>query len=161
MTTRPCWSRAVEAALRRRDKLRLLYLLGDDVTGFSAGAAWQDAKVGTEHVTRWEKIAVVTDKEWLRHSVSTFGYLIPGEIRAFPAAQEGDARALGRELTSGTQNSDAPGGSRRLTVRSGRFSRGSGRGGGLRIMSDAGISARPLRYPGQWRTSGHDTRPAA
>lgn len=36
---------AVEAALQRRDKLRLLYLLGDDVTGFSAGAAWQDAKV--------------------------------------------------------------------------------------------------------------------
>jgi hypothetical protein len=84
---------AVEAALRSRDKLRLLYLLGDDVTGFSAGAAWQDAKVGMEHVTRWEKIAVVTDREWIRHSVSIFGYLIPGEIRAFPAAQEGDARA--------------------------------------------------------------------
>ena len=84
---------AVEAALRSRDKLRLLYLLGDDVTGFSAGAAWQDAKVGMEHVTRWEKIAVVTDREWLRHSVSIFGYLIPGEIRAFPAAQERDARA--------------------------------------------------------------------
>jgi SpoIIAA-like len=70
-----------------------LYLLGDDVTGFSAGAAWRDAKVGMEHVTRWEKIAVVTDKEWLRHSVSIFGYLIPGEIRAFPATQERDARA--------------------------------------------------------------------
>ena len=69
---------AVEAALQSRDKLRLLYLLGDDVTGFSAGAAWQDTKVGMEHVTRWEKIAVVTDKDWLRHSVDIFGYLIPG-----------------------------------------------------------------------------------
>jgi len=84
---------AVEAALRNWDKLRLLYLLGDDVTGFSAGAAWQDTKVGMEHVTRWDKIAVVTDNQWLRHSVSIFGYLIPGEIRAFPAAEEGDARA--------------------------------------------------------------------
>ena len=69
---------AVEAALQSRDKLRLLYLLGDDVTGFSAGAAWQDTKVGMEHVTRWEMIAVVTDKDWLRHSVDIFGYLIPG-----------------------------------------------------------------------------------
>jgi len=69
---------AVEAALQSRDKLRLLYLLGDDVTGLSAGAAWQDTKVGMEHVTRWEKIAVVTDKDWLRHSVDIFGYLIPG-----------------------------------------------------------------------------------
>ena len=37
---------AVEAALQGRDKLRLLYLLGDDVTGFSADAAWQDTKGG-------------------------------------------------------------------------------------------------------------------
>jgi len=84
---------AVEAALRSQDKLRLLYLLGEDVTGFSVGAAWQDTKVGMEHVTRWEKIAVVTNKEWLRHSVDIFGYPIPGEIRAFPAAEKGDARA--------------------------------------------------------------------
>ncbi len=31
----------VEAALQSRDKLRLLYLLGEDVTGFSAGAVRQ------------------------------------------------------------------------------------------------------------------------
>jgi hypothetical protein len=84
---------AVEVALQSRDKLRLLYLLGDDVTGFSAGAAWQDTKVGMEHVTRWEKIAVVTDKDWIRHSVDIFGYLIPGQIKAFPGAEEPDARA--------------------------------------------------------------------
>ena len=84
---------AVEAALQSRDKLRLLYLLGDDVTGFSAGAAWQDTKVGMEHVTRWEKIAVVTDKDWLRHSVDIFGYLIPGEIKGFTMADETEARA--------------------------------------------------------------------
>ena len=84
---------AIEAALRSRDKLRLLFLLGDDLTGFSAGAAWQDTKVGMEHFTRWEKVAVVTDREWLRNSVSIFGYLIPGQVRAFPAGQEAEARA--------------------------------------------------------------------
>ena len=84
---------AIEVALQSRDELRLLYLLGDDVTGFSAGAAWQDTKAGMEYVTRWEKVAVVTDKEWIRHSVNIFGYLIPGEIKAFPVAAEGDARA--------------------------------------------------------------------
>jgi len=81
---------AVEAAFQSQDELRLLYLLGDDVTGFSAGAAWQDTKVGMEHVTRWEKIAIVTDKEWLRHSVDIFGYLIPGEIKAFRGQPAGD-----------------------------------------------------------------------
>lgn len=84
---------AVRAALQTGDKLRLLYLLGEGVTGFTPGAAWQDAKVGMAHPTRWEKIAVVTDREWLRHSVDIFGYLIPGEVKAFTMAQEADARA--------------------------------------------------------------------
>ena len=86
---------AVEEALAGGHKVRLLYVLGDEVTGvgLSAGAAWEDTKVGVEHFTRWEKIAVVSDKDWLRHSVNIFGYLIPGEIKAFPAAEEAEARA--------------------------------------------------------------------
>jgi hypothetical protein len=84
---------AVEAALEHQEKLRLLYVLGDEVTGFSAGAAWQDTKVGMAHVTKWQKVAVVSDKEWLRHSVNILGYLIPGEIKAYPTTEEKDARA--------------------------------------------------------------------
>ena len=34
---------------------------------------------------------MVTDKDWFRHPVNIFGYLIPGEIKAFPAADEADA----------------------------------------------------------------------
>ena len=84
---------AVDAALQGGHKVRLLYVFGEDVTGFSAGAAWQDTKVGMGHYTRWEKVAVVSDKEWLRHSVNIFGYLIPGEIRAYSTREEADARA--------------------------------------------------------------------
>jgi hypothetical protein len=83
---------AVEAALEGGRKVRLLYVLGPDVTGFSAGAAWQDTKVGVGHYSRWEKVAVVSDKEWLRHSVDLFGYLIPGEVKAFTPAEEAQAR---------------------------------------------------------------------
>jgi hypothetical protein len=83
---------AVEAALERQEKLRLLYVLGDEVTGFSPGAAWQDTKVGMAHFTKWEKVALVSDKEWLRHSVNIFGYLIPGEIKAYSTEQEAAAR---------------------------------------------------------------------
>ena len=83
---------AVEEALKDDAEVRLLYVLGDDVTGLSAGAAWQDTKVGLGHYNRWEKVAVVTDKDWLRHSVDIFGYLIPGEVKAFTSAQELEAR---------------------------------------------------------------------
>jgi hypothetical protein len=83
---------AVDTALKGGHKLRFLYVLGEDVSGFSPSAAWQDTKVGVEHYTRWEKVAVVSDKEWLRHSVDIFGYLIPGEVKAFTSAQEAEAR---------------------------------------------------------------------
>lgn len=83
---------AVQAALEGDRKVRFLYVLGDDVTGFSAGAAWQDTKLGVGHYTRWEKVAVVSDNEWLRHSVDVFGHLIPGEVKAFHLDQEADAR---------------------------------------------------------------------
>jgi hypothetical protein len=83
---------SVDAGLKGGHKLRLLYVLGGDVTGISAGAAWQDTKVGLGHYTQWERVAVVSDKEWLRHSVDIFGYLIPGEIKAFTLAEEAAAR---------------------------------------------------------------------
>ena len=85
---------AVEKALEGGHKVRLLYVLGDDVKGmgFSAGAAWEDTKVGLGHYNRWEKVAVVSDKEWLRDSVDIFGYLIPGQVKAFTPAEEAEAR---------------------------------------------------------------------
>ena len=85
---------AVEKALEGGHKVRLLYVLGDDVKGmgFSAGAAWEDTKVGLGHYNRWEKVAVVSDKEWLRDSVDIFGYLIPGQVKAFAPAEEAEAR---------------------------------------------------------------------
>jgi hypothetical protein len=86
---------AVDAALKGGHKVRLLYVLGDDVRGlgFTAGAAWQDTKVGLGHYSSWEKVAVVSDKDWLRHSVDIFGYLIPGEVKAFTPDQEAEARS--------------------------------------------------------------------
>lgn len=82
---------AVEAALQSHDKLRLLYVLGADFTGYSGGAAWEDGKLGVAHLTRWEKIAVVSDQDWVRHTVGVFGYLIPGKVKVFSLADEADA----------------------------------------------------------------------
>jgi SpoIIAA-like len=84
---------AVNQTLEGHEKVRLLYVLGGEFDGMSAGAIWDDTRVGFSHVTRWEKIAVVTDKDWLRHSVDIFGYLMPGEVKAFPLAEEPAARA--------------------------------------------------------------------
>lgn len=82
---------AIEEALTGHDKLRLLYVLGADFEGYSGGAAWEDGKLGMRHLTRWEKIAVVADQSWVRHTIDVFGYLMPGKVRTFSLAEEADA----------------------------------------------------------------------
>lgn len=82
---------AVEAALADHEKIRLLYVLGQDFEGISAGGALDDAMIGLKHASRYERMAVVTDRDWIRHTLSLFGHLVPGEVRVFTVAQEADA----------------------------------------------------------------------
>ena len=38
-------------------------------------------------------MAVVTDKDWMRHAISAFGWLSPGELRVFEPAELEAAKA--------------------------------------------------------------------
>jgi hypothetical protein len=84
---------AVEAALRERERIRCYYQLGPDFAGFDAAALWEDAKVGVGHLLRWERVAVVTDTEWIRVAVNALRFLLPGEVRVFATGQTAEARA--------------------------------------------------------------------
>ncbi len=74
---------AVEDRISKQRSLRLLYVLGRDFTGFSAGAAWEDAKVGMRHFTAFDRVAVVTDVEWISSMMKAFGFVMPGDVRVF------------------------------------------------------------------------------
>lgn len=84
---------AVERALQQQDKIRLYYQIGTDFEGIDPSAVWQDVKVGIGHLTRWERIAVVTDVAWIVNTMKVFSFLIPGEMRFFPVAEADTARA--------------------------------------------------------------------
>lgn len=70
-------------ALQAHDKIRLYYETDVDFAGIDPGAMWDDFKIGIEHLTRWQRIAVVTDVEWIRHAVRFFSFLMPGTTRLF------------------------------------------------------------------------------
>jgi SpoIIAA-like len=38
-------------------------------------------------------MALVTDKDWVRHGASAFGWLAPGELRLFEPSEREEARA--------------------------------------------------------------------
>ncbi|MCO6450785.1 MAG: STAS/SEC14 domain-containing protein [Caldilineales bacterium] len=82
----------VEEKLKKYDKLRLLYNLGSEFSGYEAGAMWDDAKVGFAHLTHWEKIAVVTDDEWITRAIKAFAFLIPGEVKLYGNSQLDEAK---------------------------------------------------------------------
>jgi hypothetical protein len=74
---------AVEAMLAHQAKVRFLYHLGEDFSGFEAGAMWDDAKLGFRHLTAWEHVAMVSDVDWLRWAATIFALAIPGHVRMF------------------------------------------------------------------------------
>ena len=75
---------AVEAALKRHDRLHFYYELGEQFEGIDPGAVFEDLKVGLARLPHWEKLAVVTDIAWIRQAVSAFAFLIHGKVKVFP-----------------------------------------------------------------------------
>jgi hypothetical protein len=85
---RPAIDRAVG-----RGEVRLVYVLGEEFSGYSAGASWEDAKLGFDHHAAWVRTAVVSDVDWVRHLVAVLGWMVPGEIRPFALADRAGAIA--------------------------------------------------------------------
>jgi stage II sporulation SpoAA-like protein len=86
----------IYAALERGEKLNIYFELGNDFSGLDLSALWQDFKaagsVGLKHRSSWQRMALVTDKDWVRHGASAFGWLAPGELRLFEPAERDEAR---------------------------------------------------------------------
>ena len=82
---------AVEELFSRQEKIRFLYHLGEDFTGFEAAAMWDDMKLGLKHLKGWEKMAIVSDIEWVRAATKIFGLVIPGHVRVFRNKDLGEA----------------------------------------------------------------------
>jgi hypothetical protein len=78
--------------LRNHKKLNLLYHIGDDFSGMEAEAMWEDAKVGFRNLSAWNKIAVVSNVDWIRMAVKMFGIVMPGHVKVFANDQLPEAR---------------------------------------------------------------------
>jgi len=83
---------AIEEKLTQHRKVRLLYVIGDEFKGYTGGAAWEDAKIGMKHLTSFERVAVVTDVDWIESMVKAFGFAFPGEVRVFDDDDLDEAR---------------------------------------------------------------------
>ena len=80
---------AIEKAASSGD-VRIVLVM-PEFDGISAGAVWQDLKMGIEKFNAWKRIALVTDIEWMVHAVSMFAWMTPGQVKHFSMAEKADA----------------------------------------------------------------------
>lgn len=84
---------AIEEKLARHPRIRLLYRVAEDFRAISPGAIWSDARIGLMNLTRFSRVALVSDHDWMRNAVRLFAPLMPGEVRVFPDAEYETAKA--------------------------------------------------------------------
>lgn len=82
---------AIQATLKQYDKIRLLFVLGEEYEGFAGEAMWDDTKEGIKEFTHFEKIGMVSDMKWVHRSMKAFGFLVPGEVKCFGNDQMAEA----------------------------------------------------------------------
>jgi hypothetical protein len=74
---------AIEEALEGGNRLRFVFEIGSEFDRFTAGAAWDDMALEFAHFKDWQRCALVTDVDWVRHSAMALGWLMGGRLRVF------------------------------------------------------------------------------
>ena len=74
---------AVKELIESTGALRAVIVVGDEFDGITPGGTWEDLKTGLQHLTKWKRCAVVSDKDWVRHGVALFGWTMPGDVKVF------------------------------------------------------------------------------
>jgi hypothetical protein len=79
---------AIEAAIKEHGSVRLLYVLECGMKDFSAGAMWDDAKLGISHLQDFERVAIVTDDHLVRATLRAFHFAMPKIFEIFHAGED-------------------------------------------------------------------------
>ena len=68
-------------------EVRIVEVIAPDYEGFGRGGLVEDLKQGfgtlIQHHSAFKRIAIVTDKEWVGHTVHLVGWMVPGELEVF------------------------------------------------------------------------------
>ena len=73
--------------LSKSGEIRIVEVIAPDYEGFGRGGLVQDLKLGLgalfHHHSDFKRIAVVSDKEWVAHTLHALAWMVPGELALF------------------------------------------------------------------------------
>jgi hypothetical protein len=91
------WEEAVEPVLRRENadgrKVRLLYLLGPEARDVEGDAVSADTGFRMRHATSFDRVAVVSNEDWMRPALRALSFLLPGKAKGFRVRELEAAKA--------------------------------------------------------------------
>ncbi len=91
------WERAVEPLLREEiaagRKLRLLYVLGARTREVEDDAVKADLEFRARHASSFERVAVVSDEDWVKPALAALSFLMPGKAKGFRSIEVETAKA--------------------------------------------------------------------
>ncbi|MGO4443385.1 STAS/SEC14 domain-containing protein [Mycobacterium sp. 2YAF39] len=73
--------------LLKTGEIRIVEVIASDYQGFGPGGLVEDLKMGfgslLQHHSAFRRIAVVSDKEWVIHTLHALAWMVPGELAIF------------------------------------------------------------------------------
>jgi hypothetical protein len=87
---------AMERTLKKHPKPRLYY----EVASRFPGAGWEDLTLAIEQMPQWERIAIVSDTGWVRHTVNALRFLLASDVRVFTTEEA----PMGRDWIASTED---------------------------------------------------------
>ncbi len=91
------WEEAVEPVLRQEiaagRNVRLLYLIGTAAREVEGDAMSADTGFRVRHATSFERVAVVSDEDWMRPALRALSFLLPGKAQGFRVRDLAKAKA--------------------------------------------------------------------
>jgi hypothetical protein len=91
------WDDTVEPVLRSEiaegQGVRLLYLIGARARDLDGDAMRADAGFRARHASSFERVAVVSDEDWMRPALRALSFLMPGKARGFRVRDLAEAKA--------------------------------------------------------------------
>ncbi len=107
------WEETVEPVLRQEiatgHNVRLLYLIGARAHEVEGDAMSADTGFRVRHATSYERVAVVSDEDWIRPALRALSFLLPGKAQGFRVRDLAKAKAwLAQDEAEARDDTDNP-----------------------------------------------------
>lgn len=84
---------AIEGKVQKYGKIRLLYQLSEKYEGFDDKAMLEDVRFDIKYLAKFEKIAFISNVDWIINSIKVFKFIIPGSVRTYRNEELPEAKA--------------------------------------------------------------------